>query len=216
MVMSRAPLTPDRITQAAIRVADDSGLAKLSMRSVGRELGVEAMSLYHHVDGKQALLDAVADAVMGEIALPSPDQPWRASMVLRATSARAVLASHPWALGLVESRPQPGPALLTHHEAVLASLRSNGFSPRLAAHAFSAIDSYVYGFVLTEVSLPFDAGGADEFAGSIADALPRDRYPYMRENLEVLLVGGDYSYGDEFHYGLDLILDGLERRLRMP
>ena len=156
--MPRPALTRDRVVDAAVRVADRGGLAHVSMRNVGRELGVEAMSLYHHVAGKDALLDALADRVYGEIALPAPDLPWRPAMADRAASARAVLAAHPWALGLIESRRDPGPALLRHHDTVLGCLRRNGFSVALAAHAFSVIDAYVYGFVLTEVNLPFSPG----------------------------------------------------------
>ena len=211
---TRAPLTRERIVEAAVRVADEGGLAQVTMRNVAKELGVEAMSLYHHLDGKSALLDLLADWIFTCIELPSPGRPWRPAMHGRASSARAALAAHPWALGLVESRRSPGPHLLTHHDAVLGSLRTQGFSVALAAHAFSAIDAYVYGFVLTEVSLPFEADErADEFVEEVRDVLDADAYPHLVEMIAEQVTGKDYSYGDEFDFGLELVLDGLEQHL---
>lgn len=196
-----------------MRVADAGGLAAVSMRNVGKELGVEAMSLYHHVASKEALLDALADWVFSLIELPAARTPWRAAMAARAASARSALAQHPWALGLIESRRTPGRALLRHHESVLANLRAHGFSIALAAHAFSAIDAYVYGFVLTELNLPFAEGEtAEEFVGAIEHLLAD--YPHMVAMIEAQVKGKSYAYADEFAYGLDLILDGLERRRR--
>jgi AcrR family transcriptional regulator len=211
--MPRRPaLSADRVVEAAVRVADRSGLASVSMRSVGKELGVEAMSLYHHLAGKDALLDALADWAFARIELPDPERPWRAEMAARAASARRVLTRHPWALGLLESRRSPGPALLRHHDSVLGCLRRNGFPVALAAHAYSALDAYVYGFVLTELNLPFEAGeGADAFAEQLVPALAG--YPHLTEMITELVVGRDYAYGDEFGYGLELVLDGLEARL---
>jgi AcrR family transcriptional regulator len=209
--VSRPPLSKQRVIDAASRVADASGLAGVSMRSVGRELGVEAMSLYHHVANKDALLDGLADWVFERIDTPSPSGPWRAEMEARAHSARTVLAAHPWGLGLIESRRSPGPATLHHHDAVLGCLRAAGFPVALAAHAFSVLDAYVYGFVLTEVNLPFRAGeSAEDFVedlGPIADL-----YPHLAELVADQIAGRDYAYGDEFDHGLALVLDGLEAR----
>ena len=131
--MSRRPaLTSDGIIRAAVRVADRGGIGQVSMRNVGKELGVEAMSLYHHLAGKDALLDGLADWAFARIEPPEPSDPWRQGMTRRAASARQTLAQHPWALGLLESRRSPGPALLAHHDAVLGSLRRNGFWPAWA------------------------------------------------------------------------------------
>ncbi|HET8988941.1 MAG TPA: TetR/AcrR family transcriptional regulator [Humibacillus sp.] len=208
----RPALSRDRIVGAAATVADRRGLTGVSMRNVGRELGVEAMSLYHHISGKDDLLDGLADWVFTGIDLPALDEPWRPAMHARAASSRGRLAAHPWALGLIESRRNPGPALLRHHDTVLGCLRRNGFSVALAAHAFSAIDAYVYGFVLTELNLPMQSGeAADELVAEMA--LPFDRYPHLAEMISVQVLGKDYSYGDEFDFGLGLILDGLEDKL---
>ena len=215
-MVPRPALTRERIIDAAVQVADRGGVTRVSMRNVGKELGVEAMSLYHHVAGKEALLDGIADWVFAQMEVPAADAPWRDAMVSRAQSARRAVGTHPWALGLIESRRAPLPALLRHHNAVLACLRTNGFSIPLAAHAFSAIDSYVYGFVLTEVNLPFnESSGADEFAADMQQELPVNEYPYLVELLTNHVVGQDYNYGDdEFDYGLALILDSLEREFR--
>lgn len=209
----RRPLTQDRILEAAVKVADRGGVARVSMRNVGKALGVEAMSLYHHLAGKDALLDGLANWVFTQFEHPAPDQPWREAMTARANSARSALSKHPWALGLLESRRAPGPALLHHHEAVLACLRRNGFSFALASHAHSALDAYVFGFVLTEVNLPFEAPDIEAFAGEVQRALPADQFPHLAELLGQHVVGKGYRYADEFGFGLDLVLDSLERHL---
>lgn len=208
----RRPLSTQRIIEAAVAVADRGGLSAVSMRNVGRELGVEAMSLYHHVANKEALLDALADWIFTGIEVPDEQEPWRRGMVKRAASARDVLGGHPWALGLIESRNTPGPALMRHHNAVIGCLRGSGFPVILASHAFSVIDAYVYGFVLTEQNLPFDSAattGAEDFAAGAA-VLIKD-YPHLAELVQEVASG--YTYAAEFHYGLDVILDELERRL---
>jgi len=193
-------------------VADEGGLSAVSMRTVARELGVEAMSLYHHVDGKDAMLDAIAEEIFSRFPLAELGAPWRQALTERAQGARAVLAAHPWALVLLESRVNPGPTVLRQHDRVLGVLRTNGFDVPLAGHAFSAVDAYVYGFVLSESNLPFTPdAGAEEFAAGLA--LPADEYPYLTEFMAVMLAGHDYDYGDEFDFGLELVLDQLETRL---
>jgi AcrR family transcriptional regulator len=208
----RKALSRGRIIEAAARVADRGGLDRVSMRNVGKELGVEAMSLYHHIAGKDDVLDGLADWIFTAITPPDLDRPWRPAMVDRAGSARRVLSQHPWSLGLVESRRTPLPALLQHHDRVLGCLRRNGFSVALAAHAFSAIDAYVYGFVLTELNLPF-APGEDVEAFVAQVGLPTPSHPYLAELIAEQVQGRDYAFADEFDYGLDLILDGLQERL---
>lgn len=212
--MARRPrLDVDRIIDAAVAVADERGLAGVSMRNVARQLGVEAMSLYHHVDGKDALLDAMVDRIFTLIELEPPGTPWRAAMHARATTARRVFGLHPWALGLVESRANAGQANLRHHDGVLGLLRGDGFSVPAAAHAYSLLDAYVYGFALTEQNLPFDgsAEAVSQMAIELHDHLPTDEYPHLIEFVAEHVKGRDYDYGDEFEVGLELILDSLER-----
>jgi len=208
----RPGLTRERVVEAAAAVADREGLHGVSMRRVGGALGVEAMSLYHHVAGKDALLDALADWLMVRVERPSPDGPWREAIAARCRSLRAVMRDHPWGPALVESRRAPGMTLLGHLEAVLECLHRGGFPVQLAAHAFSVLDAYVYGFVSTERSLPFEpGGGVDDLAAELA--LPADVFPRMVELIEQAIVGRSYDYADEFEYGLELVLDGLEARL---
>lgn len=201
------------MVNAAIRVADRGGVEAITMRRVAQELGVEAMSLYHHVPNKDAILDGVVDAVFAAIELPGPGAAdWRAATRARAESARAVLSAHSWALGLMDSRRSPGPATLRHHDAVLGILREGGFSLRMAAHAVSLVDSYVGGYVLQEANLPMATPDdvADVTTG-ILERLPAGELPYLREMIGHVMRPG-YAYADEFDYGLDLILDALDAR----
>jgi AcrR family transcriptional regulator len=210
---ARSPLSRERVLQAAVAFADEHGIGSLSMRKLGEALGVEAMSLYNHVANKDELLDGMVDLVFDEIVVPSGGDDWKLAMRERAISARQVLARHRWAIGLMESRSSPGPATLRHHDAVIGSFRQAGFSVAMAAHAFSALDSYVYGFALQEASMPFDtAEETVELAAMILEQLHPEEYPHLTElTVEHVLQPG-YDYGDEYEYGLDLILDGLERR----
>jgi AcrR family transcriptional regulator len=206
------PLNRERVLRAAVALADESGTGSLSMRKLGDALGVEAMSLYNHVANKGDLLDGMVDFVFSEIDLPAGGADWKTSMRQRAISVRHALARHPWAIGLMESRTSPGPATLRHHDAVIGSLRQGGFSIEMAAHAYSVLDSYIYGFALQEASLPFDtAEETADVAEMIFRQLPPDEYPYLTElTVEHVLQPG-YDYSNEYEFGLDLILDGLER-----
>jgi AcrR family transcriptional regulator len=197
---------------AAIAFADEHGIASLSMRKLGEALGVEAMSLYNHVANKDHLLDGMVDLVFGEIDLPAAGADWKTAMRERAQSARLALRGHPWAIALMSTRTSPGPATLRHHDAVIGSLREGGFSIPMAAHAFSALDSYIYGFALQEATLPL---GEPEETVAVAQTMmaqvSADEYPHLTEfTVEHILKPG-YDYGDEFGFGLDLILDGLGR-----
>jgi AcrR family transcriptional regulator len=201
------------VLSAALALADRRGLEALTMRELGRALGVEAMSLYNHVAGKEDVLDGLIDLVFGEIEVPCDGPDWRAAMRRRAVSAREVLAQHRWAIGLMESRSRPGQANLTHHDAVLRCLREAGFSVELTAHAYSALDSYIYGFALQQASLPFDTGEeAAEVAATVMGQFPSAAaYPHLMELAMQHVMRPGYSYAAEFEFGLDLILDGLER-----
>ncbi|MGA4539820.1 TetR/AcrR family transcriptional regulator [Uniformispora flossi] len=211
---ARQPLTRARVLEAAVRVADRGGVEAITMRKVAQELGVEAMSLYHHVPNKDAILDGVVDVVFAAIELPDADRgDWQEALRTRAFSARAVLSRHNWALGLMDSRRNPGPATLRHHDAVLGVLRRAGFTLPMAAHAVSLIDSYISGYVLQEKSLPVaDPGDVEAVAGDILDALPADEFPYLAEMITDHALRPGYDHTAEFGYGLDLILDALEAR----
>jgi AcrR family transcriptional regulator len=207
----RAPLSRDRVLEAAVALADETGIDSVSMRKLGEALGVEAMSLYNHVANKGDLLDGMVDVVFSEIDLPSGEN-WKVAMRQRAISARQVLGRHRWAIGRMESRASPGPATLRHHDAVLGCLRGAGFSIEMTAHAYSVLDSYIYGFALQEANLPFD--DAEETAQVAEEILGQFRagdYPHLTELAMEHVLQPGYDYGNEFEVGLDLILDGLER-----
>jgi AcrR family transcriptional regulator len=208
----RTPLTRQRVLRAAVALADRGGVGALSMRKLAQELGVEAMSLYHHVANKDDVLDGIVDVVFGEIELPTGEAGWEAAMRRRAISAREALRRHPWAIGLMESRRSPGPANIRHHDAVLGVLRDAAFPVELAAHAYSLLDSYIYGFALQEASLPFHTPEETaEVAQGIMAEFPADEYPHLAEITTRHVLQPGYDYGNEFLYGLDLILDGLAR-----
>ncbi|MDQ3781507.1 MAG: TetR/AcrR family transcriptional regulator [Actinomycetota bacterium] len=208
-VGKRVPLNRERLLRGAIAVADASGIGSLTMRSLAKELGVKPMSLYHHVAGKEEILDGIVDAVFGEIDLPPANTDWPSAMRHRALSARSVLARHPWATPLMDSRTNPGPATLRHHDAVIGTLRQAGFSVRMTGHAYSLLDSYIYGFALQEAGQPFVEETAPDVAEAILAQLPADKYPYFVELVTELALQPGYNFGDEFEVGLDLILDGL-------
>jgi AcrR family transcriptional regulator len=208
----RTPLSRERVLRAAVALADRSGIEALTMRRLAQELGVEAMSLYNHIANKDDILDGIIDLVFDEIELPTGEAGWKPAMRQRAISARQALHRHPWATGLMESRRTPGPANIGHHDAVLGILRNAGFPIELAAHAYSLLDSYIYGFALQEASLPFQTPQETaEVAQEIMAAFPADAYPHLAEIATEHALRPGYDYGDEFLYGLDLILDGLER-----
>jgi AcrR family transcriptional regulator len=205
-------LTRERVLQSAVRRADEGGIESLSMRKLGQELGVEAMALYHHFANKDDLVDGMVDLVFGEIELPPSTRDWRTAMRQRAIAVRDALLRHRWAVGLMESRRRPGPANLRHHDAVIGNLRAGGFDIGMAAHAYSVLDSYIYGFALTKMNLPFETSDdVADVAQSILEPFPPDEYPHMVEILTDHVMKPGYDYGEEFEYGLDLILDGLER-----
>jgi AcrR family transcriptional regulator len=208
----RAGLSRERVLDAAIRLADEGGIESLSMRKLGQELGVEAMAIYYHFTDKDDVIDGIVDIVFAEVALPATGPDWRTEMRRRALSLRDVLARHRWAIGLMESRRNPGPASLRHHDAVLGSLRSSGFDLPMAAHTYSVLDGYIYGFALTKMSLPFDTSEeVADVAKSMLQPFRPDEYPNLVEFIEDHAMQPGYDFADEFAYGLDLILDGLQR-----
>ncbi len=207
----RGRLSRERVLRAAIAHADAGGLEALTMRNLAEELEVAPMALYRHVANKDDLIDAMIDVVFSEISLPLGGADWRTAMRQRAISVREALSRHRWAIGLMESRRSPGPANLRHHDAVIGKLRAAGFDIAMAAHAYSLLDSYIYGFALTKLNLPFDTSvEIADVAQSMLEPFPANEYPNLVEILTEHVMKPGYDYGDEFEYGLDLILDGLE------
>jgi AcrR family transcriptional regulator len=212
--MTREPLNRERILRGALAVADDGGLAGLTIRSLAQQLGVKPMSVYHYVANKDEILDGLVDLVFAEIELPAATGEWRAEIARRAHSAREVLRRHPWSIALLESRTTPGPATLRHHDANIATLRGGGFTVAQTAHAYALLDAFVYGFAVQEASLPFEGpDAAAEVAEPMMALMGSGEYPHLVElaREHVLLPG--YDFADEFDFGLDLILDGLARML---
>jgi AcrR family transcriptional regulator len=208
-------LTRERVLQGALALADEIGIEAFTMRRLAAALGVKPMTIYHHVSSKEQILDGIVDMVFAEITLPPDDQPWATAMRVRCHSAREVLARHPWATPLMETRTTPGPATLRHHDAVIGCLRRGGLSLELTAHAYAVIDSYVYGFALQEASLPFC--GEEEIAGlarQIMKAFPDGVYPHFAEFTADHVLRPGYSFTASFDVGLDLLLDGIDRMSR--
>jgi AcrR family transcriptional regulator len=214
-VSDRVPLTRERLLRGAVTVVDAGGLGALTMRALADEVGVKPMAIYHHVANKEEILDGIIDIVFAEIELPEPGGDWRDAMRRRASSARAVLRRHPWAIALMESRSTPGPATLQHHDTVIGIFRAAGFSVSATAHAYALLDSYVYGFALQEAMLPME--GADDtadLAASIMAEFPAGAYPHLTELAVEHVLQPGYDFGAEFDFGLELILDGLAAQPR--
>jgi AcrR family transcriptional regulator len=210
----RAPLSRERVLRGAVAIADENGIAALTMRSLAQELGVKPMALYYHVANKAQILDGIVDLVFSEIELPHPDSDWRAEIIRRSDSARQVLRRHSWAIGLMESRKDPGPATLRHHDAVIGTLRAAGFTVEMTAHAYALLDSYVYGFALQEASLPFNGPDtAPDIAEPMIRQFPVGEYPHLVELATEHVLKPGYDFGDEFEFGLNMILDALTRSI---
>jgi AcrR family transcriptional regulator len=209
-VAKRAPVSLERALRIALSVADSEGIEAVTMRRLARELGVEAASLYHHLRGKDEILDGLVDAVASEIELPVPSANWRVAISQRAHSTRAVLRRHPWAVSLMASRTNPGPATLRLLEAGIRCFREGGFTVPLAAHAISTVDSYVHGFVLQEVNLPFrDESELAAMTAAVMDSFPASEFPYLFELTVQHVLEPGYDYGNEFASGLDVVLSGV-------
>lgn len=212
----RAPLSRDQVLDAAVALADERGSEGLTMRKLAKELGVEAMSLYNHVDNKDDLLDGMIDIVFGEIEAPAAGGDWKAELRKRAVSTREALQRHRWAIGEMEGRTNHGPTNLRLHNAVLGCLREAGFSVEMTVHAYSAQDAYIYGFALqqrdmaSETPEDFAAEASRqmrEYATALVD------FPYLVEVVGGYVAETGYDYDAEFLFGLDLILDRLEQLL---
>jgi AcrR family transcriptional regulator len=210
----RARLSRERVLQAAIALAAREGIEALTMRKLADELGAGAMSLYYYVPNKEELLDGMVDIVFSEIEPPSTGGDWKAAMRRRALSTREALARHRWAIGLMEGRTNHGTANLRLHDAVLGCLRAAGFSVEMTVHAYSVLDAYIYGFALQERDMSSET--ADDFAAEAQRQMHEYQDVLADFHHLVEVVGGHvaksgYDYATEFLFGLDLILDGLDK-----
>ncbi|MEN9577623.1 MAG: hypothetical protein RJA70_632 [Pseudomonadota bacterium] len=211
----RKPLSQERVLAAALKLADKSGVSALSMRKLGQQLGVEAMSLYKHVTDKEAVLSGLVDRVVLQIEVPQPGTPWKPALKTRATSAREALLRHPWALPLMHDL-KPTDVRLSHNDRVLGLLREGGCDLKLAYRALLLLDSYVYGFVAQELS--WQSENPEAVDAMQAKALV-ETYPYFGEVLGhvtklVEASGARAAYDAEFHFGLELILATLDQSSR--
>src|SRR5215218_4392986 len=211
---TRAPLSRERVLETAVTLVDRHGLEWLSMRKLADELRVAATSLYYHVPNKVELIDGMIDIVFSEIEPPSLDLDWKTAMRRRAVSTREALNRHRWAVGQMEGRTTHGPANLRLHDAVLGCLRAAGFSIEMTVHAYSVQDAYIYGFALQETDMSSET--PDDFAAEAQRQMSAYEdvladYPHLVEVVGGHVAESGYDYAAEFLYGLDLILDGLDR-----
>jgi AcrR family transcriptional regulator len=203
-------LSRERVLRAAVRLADEGGIESLSMRKLAQDLGVKAMSLYNHVANKDDLLDGIVDIVVSEIEVPNLGVDWKTAMRRRAMSAHEVLLRHPWSTMPLVSRVNVGPAMLRYVDATLGCLREAGFSLEMADRAWNAIDSHIYGFTLQELNFPFETEEYSEAAKNGLSLIPADKYPYLNR-LTHDVMEGRYDGIHDFEFGLELILNGLDR-----
>jgi AcrR family transcriptional regulator len=222
---ARVPLSRARVLRRAVELADDHGLEALTMRRLAQELGVEAMSLYHHVPNKGAILDGVVEVVMEElnaavdkVDAPAQEEDWQGALRARILAARTVLLRHRWMPRVLESRTEISPAFVRYYDGVLGIMRAGGFSYDLAHHALHALGSRALGFT-QELFEPDNASAGDEAAMAMLEQMA-DQFPHLVGMLaEVAHEGPDTTLGwcddqVEFEFGLDILLDGLEARRR--
>jgi AcrR family transcriptional regulator len=216
-VLRKQRLSVDRVLDGAIALADEIGVHALTIRRLADALDTKPMTIYHHLPGKEAILDGMIDRVFAQIDQPPAGLGWKAAMRHRCMSARQVLNQHPWAAPLMEARTNRGPETLGHHDAVLGCLRGGGLSLQMTAHVYALLDSYVYGFALVEASLP-TTGGTEmaDLASGLIEPLPHDTFPHLSEFTTGHVLQPGYDYRTEFEFGLDLILDALEARALRP
>jgi AcrR family transcriptional regulator len=212
MDAQRTPLSRDSIVETALMLADQNGPEALSMRKIAGALGVKAMSLYNHVRNKEEILEALVERVVGEIELPTIDGDWKAAMRTRGRSAYEVLRRHPWAIMLILTSANAGPMMLRYVDATLGCLRTAGFSYEIADHAWHTMDNHIYGFTLQEVNFPFETSEYTDTAREFMPAVDTEQVPYFAE-LATLIMEGRYPGIHDLEFGLNLILDGLERYL---
>lgn len=212
----RIPLTKARVFEAAVALADREGIEAVSMRRLGQELGVEAMSLYNHVANKEEVLDGMVDVVVGEIAVSAPVTEWKTALRQCILSARASLLRHPWASAVIVTRTSPTPTMLGYMDSILGILRGGGFSVDLTHHAVHVLGSRMLGFAQELFDDSDELAETPELVAVMMQQMATV-YPHITElamavaHDEATVVGTGCDDQFEFEFGLDLILDGLER-----
>ncbi len=211
--MKRQPLSEERVFAAALRLANQSGIESVSMRSLGRALKVEAMSLYNHVASKEQVLDGLVELVVAQMAIPSRGVNWRAAMRERAISAHAVLMEHPWATMLFVARVNVGPNMLAYVDATIRCLREAEFSYALADHTWNALDAYVYGFTLQKLNFPLKPSEYASAAKQFLPMIPVEQFPFLN-GLSQEVIAKRHDGMHRLELGLDVLLEGFERSRR--
>lgn len=206
---TRTPLSRERVLHAAIALADDAGIESLSMRKLAQTLGVEAMSLYHYVSKKGDILDDMLDFVFSEVEVPATGD-WRSATRTMAISMHDALLRHRWAPGLVMSSVRITQSRLRHMDATLGRLREAGFTDTLTDHAYHALDSYIIGFTLWQLPIIAIAKDLPALARQFYEELPVDEFPHLAAHIEYHMAPPTDNV-NAFEFGLDLLLDGLER-----
>ena len=213
---ARVPLTRDRVFEAAVALADEHGIEELSMRKLGQELGVEAMSLYHHVANKEAIPDGMIDAIVSQIPLTPDGGDWKSAMRNQVLAARTTMSRHPWAPGVIETRQNFSAPMMKYMDSVGGIMRRGGFSLDLMHHAMHALGSRVLGFSQEF----FDEEEAMEASPEIQVVMLQQmtaEYPNISAIVEAIthqeetVIGSGCDDDVEFVFALDLLLDGLER-----
>jgi AcrR family transcriptional regulator len=209
----RLPLNRDRILQAALELADEAGIESLTMRKLGQTLGFEAMSLYNYVANKDDLLDGMLDRVLDETEPPSPAGDWATAIRSSAISVHEGLTSHPWACALLMSPGHIRPARLQYMDSLLGRLREAGFSADTTYHAYHVLDAHIFGFSLWQANHSYNAVQVSNMVAEFERWIPVDVYPYLHEHGEQHFAEGPHREVSAFEFGLDFILDGLEKIL---
>lgn len=210
---AKLQLSRELVLERAMELADGAGLGALTMRSLAQSLGVKPMSVYYYVANKSEILDGLVDRVFEEAdaARLGHVASWQQAMHNRAIALRNTLVRHKWALGLLESRMSPGVATLRHHNATLETLRLAGFDVELATRAYALLDSYIYGFVLQESTIPVgDGSSVPAVAETMVKHFESGQYPYLVEAATEVVMQPGYDFGSQFEDGLDLLIHGLE------
>ena len=208
---ARRPLTRERVLRAALAFADERGLEELSMRKLAQELGVEAMSLYNHVEGKDDIVGGMIGLIVDEIEMPRADADWKTALRESAISGHEALSRHRWAASVWMTARGAGQDRMGHAEAALRCFREAGFSKDLTYHAFHVWQGYAIGFTLQELNFPHDRESLKKMAAQFLREFPTDEYPFLAEHIEQHIDPPHDEHQSAFEFGLDLILDSLER-----